>query len=256
MWTRRRFGAAALGTGAVLPAAGACAPPASARAARDAAVNLGGWAVHRGQSSAQPVPIAGGVRLQAGPMGAVDRNGLAIWSPAPWAGDFRASFRTRKLDGNVGRGGESLFMLLYFGAQGDGTPSHPANMAAWPGSTVPYTHAYAEHVRGARITFYFQPPGAAGEVQPLSAAYFRADGSRNAVRGSSSTGFPGLRNVAYGWTVRRTGDAVTVTQSDGYARRSVTFASAAFGQFAGAGHFGLLVSPGRTVEVAGFTLAR
>jgi hypothetical protein len=255
MWTRRRFGAAALGAGAILPAASACVPAATAGVVREA-TGLGGWAVHRGQSSAQLVAPPTGARLQGGPMGAVDRNGLAIWSPSPWAGDFRASFRTMKLDGNVGRGGESLFMLLYFGVQGDGTPGHPANMAGWPGSTVPYTHAYAEHIRGARITFYFQPSGAVGEVQPLSAAYFRADGSRNAIRGSSSVGFPGLRNVTYGWTVRRAGNAVTVTQADGAARRSVTFSSAALGQFAGSGNFGLLVSPGRIVEVTGFSVAR
>lgn len=213
-----------------------------------------GWATHRTQAAARLVQLPDGVRLEAGPMGAADRNGLAVWSRASWTGDFRASFETRKLDGNVGAGAESLFLLLYFGVRGDGTPGHPAGMADWPGSTTPYTHAYAEHVRGARLTFYFQAPGAAGEAAPVSAAYFKADGSRNPVPAESRVAFPGVHGVPYGWTVRRVGDVVTVMQNARGTRRVVTIASTAFGRHAAAGSFGLLVSPGRRVQVTDFSV--
>jgi hypothetical protein len=262
MITRRQLGAAALGAGAALTggAGGLALVPRPA----DAATNpfalapdvAARWAKHQSEPGPRLVQLDNGVRLRSGPMGAVDRNGLAIWSRASWTGDFRATFKTRKRDANVGVGDQSLFLLLYFGARGDGTPGHPASLADWPGSTTPYTHAYAEHVSGARLTFYFQPPGAAGEEQPVSAAYFKADGSRNPVAAAEAVLFPGRRGVAYGWTVRRVGDTVTVTQNDAGTKRSVSFTSAAFTQFANAGSFGLLVAPGRAVEVRRFAVSR
>jgi hypothetical protein len=263
MWTRRDLGAAALGMGAAaaLPGASALAAPGR-RSAPGAAFGLAprvgaNWAKHQSQSAARLLQLPAGVRLQAGPMGAVDRNGIAIWSRASWTGDFRVSFRTTKLDANVGAGPETLFLLLYFGVQGDGTPGRPASLAAWPAATTPYTHAYADHIRGARVTFYLQPPGASGEVQPISAAYFKADGSRNAVAASVNEGFPGLRGVTYGWTVRRTGDTVTVTQTGGGGRTRVArFTHPGFGEFAGSGSFGLLASPGRVADVTSFAVSR
>jgi hypothetical protein len=261
MWTRRQF-AAVLGMGIAVPAVGAASGATARPSATSSDFALGPrfdrhWAKHQSESTARLVQLPKGVGLQAGPMGAVNRNGLAIWSRTSWSeGDFRVRFKTRKLDTNVGAGSESLFLLFYFGVQGDGTPGHPVSLAEWPGSTVPYTHAYAEHIRGARITFYFQPPGATGETQPLSAAYFKADSSRNSVVAEATVNFPGLRGVLYGWTVHRVGDAVTVTQKGNGAPRSVTFSSPAFGQFASAGSFGLLVSPGRHVQVTNFSVTK
>jgi hypothetical protein len=261
MWTRRQL-AAVLSMSVAVPAFGAASSAMARPTAKGSGFALAPsfdryWAKHQSESMARLVQLPKGVGLQAGPMGAVDQNGLAIWSRTSWSeGDFRVRFKTRKLDANAGVGSESLFLLFYFGVQGDGTPDHPVNLAEWPGSTVPYTHAYAEHIRGARITFYFQPPSATGETQPLSAAYFKADGSRNSVQPESTVVFPGLRNVLYGWTVHRVGNAVTVTQRGDGAPRSVTFSSEAFGQFASTGNFGLLVSPGRHVQVTNFSVKK
>lgn len=258
MWTRRQLGAAVLGTAAASPVGNGLAARAAAIDGRFAlAPRVGSrWAKHQHEQAPKLVQLRDGVRLQAGPMGAVDRNGLAIWSRALWGGgDFRLSFGTTKLDANVGVGSQSLFFLLYFGVQGDGGPGHPANLADWPATTVPYTHAYADHVRGARLSFYYQAPGANGETGPVGCAYFKADGSRNSIPPRGDAAFPGLRGVSYAWTVRRAGDAVTVRQKDGATIRSVTFASAALGQFAAAGNFGLLVAPGRDVDVTNFSVA-
>lgn len=252
MLTRRSFGAAALGLGAALPIASGAAAAASSSFSLGPGVAKR-WAKHQSQSAPRLLQLPNGVRLQSGPMGAVDKNGLAIWSRASWTGDFRAAFKTRKLDANTGAGDQRLFLLFYFGVQGDGTQGRPANPADWPGSTVPYTHAYADHVRGARISFYLQLPGD-GETGPLGAAYFKADGSRNSVKPGRNVAFPGLRDVVYGWTIRRVGNAVTVTQTDGGASRSVTFSSPGFGQYAASGSFGLLVAPGRIVEVTDLTI--
>jgi hypothetical protein len=213
------------------------------------------WATHQSESTAQLVQLPTGVGLQAGPMGAVDRNGLAIWSRSTWSeGNFQVSFKTRKLDANNGTGKESLFLLLYFGVQGKGTADYPVNLADWPGTTVPYTHAYAEHIRGARITFYYQPPGKNSETQTVSAACFNADGSRTSVKASSTVKFLQRRDVLYGWTVRRVGTVVTVTQNRAGAPRSVSFTSPAFAPGTTPEHFGLLVSPGRYVQVTDFSV--
>ena len=131
--------------------------------------------------------------------------------------------------------------------------------ADWPADTVPYSHDYATHINGARIAFYRQfksgspdesstaPVGLEG-IAPLAAAYFAA-GRRTIVRADSAVDFPGLRDVAYKWSVRRRGNAVQVTQQGGGGSRTVTFRSAGFGQYADAGDLGFLVSPGRSLEL-------
>src|SRR4051812_19970938 len=74
MWTRRQLGAAALGAG-MGPAAAPAATDARFALAPDVAAR---WAKHQSESAPRLVQLPDGVRLRAGPMGAPDRNGLAI----------------------------------------------------------------------------------------------------------------------------------------------------------------------------------
>lgn len=260
MLTRRQL-AGALGLGPAMPAACVAAPaspPPAAAADPFALAPLVGsnWARHQSGTAPQLLQLAAGVRLRAGPMGAVDRNGLAIWSRAAWPErDFQARLKTRKLDRNVGAGPQSLYLLLYFGVQGDGTAGHPTSPAAWPAGTVPFTHAYAQHIRGARLTFYFQPAGSTSETQPVALAWFNADGSRRSLRPVSPVSFVQERDVAHDWTVRRLGETVTVTQAVAGKAETVTFRDPILARLPAPQHFGFLVSPGRDAQVTGFAVA-
>jgi hypothetical protein len=197
-----------------------------------------------------------GAQLKGGSVVGDDTNGLALWFTRRTTLDWDMSFTTKKLDATtpVGNALTEEMLLVYFGCTGNGG-SFPADVSAWPATTNPWSHNYRANLKGAALTLYNQTDAAATVAHTVALGIFKGDDTRTNVAGTTT--FPFVQNTVYTWTIRRRGETVTVSATDGATTWSDSFtapAGATLATNADAGNIGLVVSPQRQIEVGDLTV--
>jgi hypothetical protein len=228
----------------------ALSPDYTARAAKHQA----------GGADSSVVQLAAGLgaQLKGGSVVGDDTNGLALWFTRRTTLDWDMSFTTKKLDATTPTSGaltEEL-MLVYFGCTGNGG-SFPADVSAWPATTNPWSHNYRANLKGAAITLYNQTDASATVAHAVALGIFKGDDTRTNVAPATGTLFPFVQNTVYTWTIRRRGETVSVSATDGATTWSDSFTAPSgttLATYADAGNIGLLVSAQRQVEVGDLTV--
>jgi hypothetical protein len=198
-----------------------------------------------------------GAQLKGGSVVADDTNGLGLWAKRRTTLGWDVSFTTKKLDATTPTSGaltEEL-MLVYFGCTGNGG-SFPTDVSAWPATTNPYSHNYRANLKGAALTLYNQTDANATVAHAVALGVFKGDDTRTNVTGLGTI-VPFVQNTVYTWTIKRRGETITVSVTDGATTWADSFTAppgALLSTYADAGNIGLIVSPQRQIEVGDLTV--
>lgn len=205
-------------------------------------------------------PPSTGVRMSGKPTGPELTGNVALASKNKSGPGWSGAFTLKRTDAFApASGGGGAFLILYFGAVGDGTAGFPADIAQWPATTEPATGTFASHITGARLSFFFN--NFALGIDPVASvpalAVFHADGTVTAIAADGSpAGLNQARNFPFVYTLALSTAAtpvLTLTQFDASTgvTRTITWTSALLGTRASPsqGSFAWLCTPGRVVEI-------
>jgi hypothetical protein len=211
------------------------------------------WYLHKdAASSGSATAATNGVVLAGGAVGTPTANNVAIWSRPQATGDFSISFTTRRtaVTTPIGTQTEGGLYLLVGAEAADAV--HPNNIAAWVSATQPSLAGYRAIVRAAVLPLYQRTQADASDQLAALLTLWNGDGTTTSVAPSTATTWPALSANDYLWTVRKTGNALTVSQRDpGGVTRTATFTSSSIGAIAADGNFGFVCTAGHSVQITG-----